>query len=82
MSRILEQEEPLHRSDGMNRAEAFKAKALQYELASRVAVDPGVCRVYLDLARQLRLKAEEAEAFERAMRLRHGIWWPERSSRP
>jgi hypothetical protein len=37
--------------------------------------------MYLDLARQLRVMAEQAEAFERAATLRQGIWWSEASSR-
>ncbi len=64
-----------------NRAEAFKKKALQYEGAASVATDPDACRTYLDLARQLRVMAEQAEAFERAATLRQGIWWSEANSR-
>jgi hypothetical protein len=64
-----------------NRAEGFKKKALKYERAAEVATDADVCRMYLDLARQLRVMAEQAEAFERAPTLRRGIWWPEASSR-
>ena len=37
-----------------NRAEGFKKKALKYERAAEVATDADVCRMYLDLARQLR----------------------------
>ena len=59
-----------------NRAEAFKKKALQYERAANVATDADACRMYLGLARQLRVMAEQAEAFERAATLRQGIWWP------
>jgi hypothetical protein len=64
-----------------NRAEAFKKKALQYERAANVATDADACRMYLGLARQLRVMAEQAEAFERAATLRQGIWWSEASSR-
>jgi len=53
-----------------NRAEGFKKKALKYERAAEVATDADVCRMYLDLARQLRVMAEQAEAFERAPTLR------------
>ena len=58
------------------RAEGFRRKALQYERAAGIATDPDACRMYLDLARQLRVMAEQAEAFERAATLRQGIWWP------
>ena len=44
------------------RAEAFRRKALQYERAASVATDPDVRREYLELARQLRARAEQAEA--------------------
>jgi hypothetical protein len=64
-----------------NRAEGFKKKALIYERAAKVATDADACRMYLDLARQLRVMAERAEAFERTPALRQGIWWPEASSR-
>ena len=64
-----------------NRADAFKKKALQYERAANVATDPEACRMYLDLACQLRAKAEQVEAFERAGALRQGIWWSEAGSR-
>ena len=59
------------------RAEAFKKRALRYESAASVATDPDARRAYLDLARQLHEMAKQAEAFERAAKLRHGIWWPE-----
>jgi hypothetical protein len=58
------------------RAEAFRRKALQYERAASMATDPDACRAYLDLARQLRARAEQAEAFARVANLRQGIWWP------
>jgi hypothetical protein len=58
------------------RAEAFRRKALQYEHAASMATDPGACRAYLDIARQLRASAEQAEAFARVANLRRGIWWP------
>jgi hypothetical protein len=58
------------------RAEAFKRKALQYERAASMATDPDACHAYLDLARQLRARAEQAEAFARVTNLRQGIWWP------
>ena len=71
-----------YRFDVMNnRAEAFKKRALQYERAASVATDPDACRMYLDLARQLRVMAEQAKAFERAATLWQGIWWSEASSR-
>ena len=41
------------------RAEAFRRKALQYERAASIATDPDACRAYLDLARQLRARAEQ-----------------------
>ena len=62
-------------------ARSFKKRALQYERAASVATDPDACRMYLDLARQLRVMAEQAEAFERAATLRQGIWWSEANSR-
>ena len=58
------------------RAEAFRRKALQYERAASVATDPDVCREYLELAHQLRVMAEQAEAFALVLNLRQGIWWP------
>ena len=58
------------------RAEGFRRKALQYERAAGIATDPDTCRAYLDLSRQLRARAEQAEAFERVAYLRQGIWWP------
>jgi hypothetical protein len=58
------------------RAKAFKRKALLYERAASMATDPDVCRAYLDLARQLRARAEQADAFARVANLREGIWWP------
>jgi hypothetical protein len=57
-------------------AEAFRRKALQYERAAGIATDPDACRAYLDLARQLRARAEQAEAFALVSNLRQGIWWP------
>ena len=45
------------------RAEAFRRKALQYERAATIAIDPDACREYLEIARQLRAGAEKAEAF-------------------
>jgi hypothetical protein len=58
------------------RAKAFRKKALRYERAASMATDPDACRAYLDLSRQLRARAEQAEAFERIASLRHGILWP------
>ena len=58
------------------RAEAFRRQALQYERAASIATDPDACRAYLDLARQLRARAEQAEAFALVANLRQGIWWP------
>jgi hypothetical protein len=58
------------------RAESLRRKALQYEHAAGMATDPDVCRTYLDLARQLLARAEQAEAFARVAYLRQGIWWP------
>ena len=58
------------------RAEAFKRKALQYERAAGIATNPDARRAYLDLARQLRARAEQAEAFALVANLRQGIWWP------
>jgi len=57
-----------------NRAEAFKKKALQYERAANMGTDADACRMYLGLARQLRVMAEQAEAFERTASLLQGIW--------
>jgi hypothetical protein len=34
--------------------------------AAAIATDPDACRAYLDFSRQLRARAEQAEAFERA----------------
>ena len=59
------------------RAEAIREKALKYERAAEVATDPTACSDYLNLARQLRAKAKQTEAFERTANLRQGIWWPE-----
>jgi hypothetical protein len=64
-----------------NRAEGFKTKALKYERAAEVTTDAEAGRMYVDLARQLRVMAERAEALERTPALRQGIWWPEASSR-
>ena len=58
------------------RAEAFRRKALQYERAASIATDPEACRAYLDIARQLRARAEQAETFALVSNLRQGIWWP------
>jgi hypothetical protein len=58
------------------RAEAFRRKALQYERAASIATDPDACRAYLDIARQLRARAEQAETFALVSNLRQGIWWP------
>jgi hypothetical protein len=55
-----------YRFNVMNeRAEGFRRKAFQYERAASIATDPEACRAYLDLTRQLRTRAEQAEAFER-----------------
>ena len=59
------------------RAEAFKRRARRYERATSIATDPDACRAYLELARQLRAMAQQAESFEQAAKLQHGIWWPE-----
>jgi hypothetical protein len=58
----------------IDRAEAFKKKALQYERAANMATDPDACRAYLELARQLRAMAELADALKQAANLRRGIW--------
>ncbi len=59
------------------RAEGFKRKALLYERAASIATDPDVCRSYVDLARQLRAMAKQAEGLELTGSLRRGVWWPE-----
>jgi hypothetical protein len=59
------------------RAEELKRKALLYERTAGMATDPDACRAYLELARQLQVKAKQTEAFERIANLRQGIWWPE-----
>jgi hypothetical protein len=56
------------------RAEAFRRKALQYERAASIATDPDVRREYLEIARQLRARAQQAEAFALVLNLRQGIW--------
>ena len=48
-----------------NRAEAFKKKALQYERAANMATDADACRMYLGLARQLRVMAEQGRILAR-----------------
>jgi hypothetical protein len=58
------------------RAEALRRKALQYERAASIATDPEACRAYLDLARQLRARGEQAEAFALVSNLRREILWP------
>ena len=58
-----------------DRAEAFRKKALRYERAAKMATDPKACHDYLDLARQLRAKAEEVDAFEQVANLRRGVWF-------
>jgi hypothetical protein len=58
------------------RAEAFRRKALQYERAASIATYPDARRAYLDLARQLRVRAEQAEAFALVSNLRQEILWP------
>jgi hypothetical protein len=40
-----------------------------------MATDPNACHDYLDLARQLRAKAEEVDAFEQVANLRRGVWF-------
>jgi hypothetical protein len=57
------------------RAEAIREKALKYERAAEVATDPTACSDYLNLARQLRAKAEVVEALEQAANLRRGVWF-------
>jgi len=59
------------------RAKAYKRKALRYERAATIATDPAASRAYLNLARQLRTMAQQADSLEQATKLRHGIWWPE-----
>ena len=59
------------------RAEGFRTKALLYERAASIATDPDVSRVYVDLARQLRAMAQQAEGLELTGQLRQGVWWPE-----
>ena len=58
-----------------DRAEAFRKKALRYERAAKMATDPKACHDYLDLARHLRAKAEEVDAFEQVAKLRRGVWF-------
>lgn len=61
-------ERPIHRQRFMNmnhRASACRKKALQCEGAAKVATDPGARRVYLDVARQWRDRAEHTEQLER-----------------
>ena len=59
------------------RAEGFRTKALLYERAASIATNPDVSRVYVDLARQLRAMAQQAEGLELTGQLRQGVWWPE-----
>jgi hypothetical protein len=40
-----------------------------------MATEPKACHDYLDLARQLRAKAEEVDAFEQVANLRRGVWF-------
>jgi hypothetical protein len=63
------------------RAEGFRTKALLYERAASIATNPDVARVYVDLARQLRAMAQQAEGLELTGQLRQGVWWPERVRR-
>ncbi len=61
-------ERPIHRQRFMNmnyRASACRKKALQCEGAAKVAADPDACRVYRDVARQWRDRAEHTEELER-----------------
>ncbi len=46
------------------RAEGFRTKALLYERAANIATNPDVSRVYVELARQLRAMAQQAEGLE------------------
>jgi len=63
------------------RAEGFRTKALLYERAASIATNPDVSLVYVDLARQLRAMAQQAEGLELTGQLRQGVWWPEPVSR-
>ena len=65
-----------------DRAEAFRKKALRYERAAKMATDPNACHDYLDLARQLRAKAEEVDAFEQVANLRRGVWFAGEDGNP
>jgi hypothetical protein len=40
-----------------------------------MATDSNACHDYRDLARHLRAKAEEVDAFERVANLRRGVWF-------
>jgi hypothetical protein len=40
-----------------------------------MATDPNACHDYLDLARQLRAKAEEVDALEQVANPRRGVWF-------
>ena len=48
-----------------HRASACRRKALQCELAAKVATDADARRVYIDVARQWRDRAEHTEELER-----------------
>jgi hypothetical protein len=59
---------PIHRQRFINmnyRASACRKKALQCEGAAKVAADPDARRVYRDVARQWRDRAEHTEELER-----------------
>ncbi len=61
-------ERPIHRQRFINmnyRASACRKKALQCEGAAKVAADPDARRVYRDVARQWRDRAEHTEELER-----------------
>jgi hypothetical protein len=61
-------ERPIHRQRFMNmnyRASACRKKALQCERAAKIATDADARRVYLDVARQWRDRAQHTEELER-----------------
>jgi hypothetical protein len=64
-------ERPIRRQRFINmnhRASACRRKALQCELAAKVATDADARRVYIDVARQWRDRAEHTEELERHTR--------------
>jgi hypothetical protein len=58
-------------TEPINRAEAYRGNAEQCERTAVLATDESAKRIYTDLARQWRQKADLAEALERRLARKH-----------